>query len=59
MDKMAVLLIVFGVVSLAIAIYQFIDDRLFYGMLSVVYSLVFFVGGRYNLRKEQRHDKAG
>ena len=45
------LLLTFGAISLAIAIYQFIGSRTTGGILSVVYAVVFVVTGLANRRE--------
>jgi len=43
--KLHILLFSFAVISFAIAIFQFVDQRIWDAGLSLVYSLVFFIGG--------------
>ncbi|MCB0530800.1 MAG: hypothetical protein H6574_10890 [Lewinellaceae bacterium] len=45
MKKVEILLPVFGLLSAGIAVYQFIDGRMWDSFLSVLFSVVFFAGG--------------
>ena len=46
--KLHLLLFLFSSVSFLISLYQFIDGRIMEGILSVIYSAVFFAAGIYN-----------
>ncbi len=53
MNKKALSIVLFtmGAISLAIAVYQFAGSRVAEGVLSVVFTLVFVVGGVANHRR--------
>ncbi len=52
MEK-SILFTLFGIISIAIGIYQFLDSNLLYGSLSAIYALVFFVYVYFNIKKDK------
>lgn len=50
-NKISYLLFLFGIISLSIGFYQIIESRIIDSLLSVVYSIVFFIGGFYSVKK--------
>lgn len=59
MNKSALSAVMFacGALSLTIAVYQFAGSRVLWGILSLVYSVVFLAGGLANRRgRDQESD---
>ena len=54
MKNLFYLLFSFGVISAAIAIYQFSQGTTLWGSLSVFYSLIFFLSGWLNYKKVKK-----
>jgi len=47
-QNLSILFFVFSFISLVISIYQFVDARILDGILSLIFSTVFFIGGIHN-----------
>ena len=54
MKNLIYLLFSFGIISAAIAIYQFTQGTTLWGSLSVVYSVIFFISGWLNYKKVRK-----
>ena len=50
--SLSVVFLVFCAISLLIAVYQFIGSRFLEGILSLIYSTVFLIGGLANRSKK-------
>jgi len=51
---LSILLYMFGIISLIIAIHQFVDNRPFDGVLSLLFFSIFLIGGVHNHRKSKK-----
>jgi len=56
MKNLSILFIVLSIVSLIIAIYQFTVNHFFEGIMSLVYSTTFLIGGIFNKRKHENNN---
>ena len=45
---LSIMLYMFSIISLIISIYQFLDNRIFNGALSLIFFSVFLTGGIHN-----------
>ncbi len=52
--KLSILLFVFSAVSLIIGIYQIVNGRTWELVLSMIYSLMFFIGGMIDKTKNKK-----
>lgn len=52
-NALANLMLIFSLIALTIAVYQIVDSRILDGILSLVFSTVFLMGGMANRNKRK------